>query len=109
MAVRANAGFQHGSYPTRTLKPTWLNASRCAVRQQLETLHALIQPVMHRGPLAARRDSGGVLLAAKLGGLASFNGLRPFPTVGIEAGYLLGTGDTHLRGMSLFVGYRAAL
>jgi hypothetical protein len=33
---------------------------------------------------------GALLLAAKFGGIASFNGLSPFPTVGIEAGYLFG-------------------
>jgi opacity protein-like surface antigen len=32
-------------------------------------------------------DSGAVLLAGKIGGIASFNGLSPFLTGGIEAGY----------------------
>jgi len=41
-------------------------------------------------------DSGAVLLAAKFGGLASFNGLSPFPTVGIEAGYLFGGTGGHI-------------
>ena len=35
-------------------------------------------------------DPGAVLLAAKFGGIASFNGLSPFPIVGIEAGYRFG-------------------
>ena len=39
-------------------------------------------------PAPASADSGAVLLAGKFGGIASFNGLSPFPTVGIEAGYL---------------------
>ena len=41
-------------------------------------------------------DSSAVLLAAKFGGLASFNGLSPFPTVGIEAGYLFGGTGGHM-------------
>ena len=44
------------------------------------------RPSSAQPPAAA--DSGAVLLAGKFGGIASFNGLSPFPTVGIEAGYL---------------------
>jgi len=39
---------------------------------------------------SARRDAGAILLAGKFGGAASFNGLSPFPTVGLEVGYLFG-------------------
>jgi hypothetical protein len=34
--------------------------------------------------------AGAVLLAGKFGGIASFNGLSPFPHFGIEAGYRFG-------------------
>jgi hypothetical protein len=44
------------------------------------------RPSSAQPPAAAA--SGAVLLAGKFGGIASFNGLSPFPTVGIEAGYL---------------------
>lgn len=39
---------------------------------------------------AAASDSGRLLLAGKFGGIASLNGLSPFPTFGIEAGYVFG-------------------
>lgn len=35
-------------------------------------------------------DSGKLLVAGKVGGLASFNGLDPFPSFGLELGYLFG-------------------
>jgi hypothetical protein len=41
-------------------------------------------------------DSGALLLAAKFGGLASFNGLSPFPSVGLEAGYFFGGTGGHI-------------
>jgi len=48
------------------------------------------------GNEAHASDPGAVLLAAKFGGLASFNGLSPFPTVGLEAGYLFGGTGGHI-------------
>jgi len=44
----------------------------------------------------ATHDSGALLLAGKFGGIASFNGLSPFPTVGLEAGYLFGGTGGHI-------------
>lgn len=41
----------------------------------------------------AEADSGAVLIAGKFGGITSFNGLSPFPTVGLEAGYLFAGTD----------------
>lgn len=41
-------------------------------------------------PEASPLARGRLLLAGKFGGIASLNGLRPFPTVGIEAGYAFG-------------------
>jgi hypothetical protein len=45
---------------------------------------------------ALGKDRGAVLLAGKFGGLASFNGLSPFPSVGLEAGYLFGGTGGHI-------------
>jgi hypothetical protein len=39
---------------------------------------------------ASDSATGAVLLAGKLGGIASFNGLSPFPHFGIEVGYRFG-------------------
>ena len=41
----------------------------------------------------AAPDPGKLLVAGKIGGLASFNGLDPFPTVGVEVGYVFGGTD----------------
>jgi hypothetical protein len=39
---------------------------------------------------ASALDSGAVLLAGKFGGIAPFDGLNPFPKLGLELGYLFG-------------------
>src|SRR5688572_617021 len=51
-------------------------------------------------------DSAAVLLAGKVGGIASFNGLAPFVIGGIEAGYIFGGLDRSL-GVELAVEYTA--
>lgn len=46
-------------------------------------------------PSTSDLERGAVLLAGKVGGIASFNGLSPFVTFGVEAGYRFpGTGGT---------------
>jgi hypothetical protein len=48
------------------------------------------------GAKAPASQPGALLLAGKFGALASFNGLSPFPSVGIEAGYLFGGTSGHI-------------
>jgi hypothetical protein len=45
---------------------------------------------LNDGSTSSDGAAGAVLLAGKLGGIASFNGLSPFPHFGIEAGYRFG-------------------